>query len=98
MTGWANNATFPPGKNASTVIPPIPSPPGPGIDPIIGVGTPRELVGTDPDIKDAANELNLTAKWVISRGGEYFFSPSIPALKEKFAAQPTESQNESAEL
>ncbi|KAI1339968.1 Dyp-type peroxidase [Xylariaceae sp. FL0016] len=82
---WANTAGFPPGKDKLT--PPVATP---GIDPIIGVGTPRQMVGTDPDPKLSDQELDFTAEWVVSRGGGYFFSPSIPALKSKFAAGPGE--------
>ncbi|KAI1346831.1 hypothetical protein F5Y01DRAFT_319408 [Xylaria sp. FL0043] len=77
---WANSPTFPPKTQAT---PPVPAP---GIDPIIGVGNPRQMVGTSPDVAGANQELNFAAKWVIARGGEYFFSPSIPALKNTFAA------------
>ncbi|KAJ2971030.1 hypothetical protein NUW58_g9531 [Xylaria curta] len=77
---WANNKNFPP-TNASD-----PNVPEPGIDPIIGVGTPREMVGASPDPLKANEKLDFMAKWVIPRGGEYFFSPSIPALKNTFAA------------
>ncbi|TGJ80762.1 dyp-type peroxidase [Xylaria hypoxylon] len=85
---WANNNQFPP-KTAAT--PPVPAP---GIDPIIGVGigTPRQMVGTSPDISKSNQELDFTAKWVIPRGGEYFFSPSISALKNTFAAHSGHSE------
>ncbi|KAK0472318.1 hypothetical protein IW261DRAFT_1424376 [Armillaria novae-zelandiae] len=58
----------------------------PGFDPIIGqagnAGI-RMLSGTDP--ADANDELTLTEEFVVSRGGEYFFTPSINSLKETFA-------------
>ncbi|KAJ8125147.1 dyp-type peroxidase [Lasiodiplodia mahajangana] len=79
---WANNERFPPKANST---PPVPTP---GIDAIIGVGgpgVPRAMVGTDPAA--ATESLDFTAKWVIPRGGEYFFSPSISALKHTFAAR-----------
>lgn len=41
------------------------------------------MVGTDP--KDQGNSLPLPT-WVVPKGGEYFFSPSISALRSKFAA------------
>ncbi|KAI2626232.1 Dyp-type peroxidase [Xylaria nigripes] len=72
---WVNEKRFPPQK---------PSVPEPGIDPIIGVGNPRSMVGSDPDI--ASQVLNFTERWVIPRGGEYFFSPSIAALRNRFAS------------
>ncbi|MGI4812136.1 MAG: hypothetical protein ACRYGG_02160 [Janthinobacterium lividum] len=83
---WANNAAFPPGKNAAPASPVISTPPGPGFDALIGVNTTggeRDLVGTNPAVQ--TTELDLTAKWVIPKGGEYFFSPSISALASKFA-------------
>ncbi|KAI1423342.1 hypothetical protein F5Y12DRAFT_757930 [Xylaria sp. FL1777] len=77
---WANVRTFPPTPAA------VPAVPTPGIDPIIGVGNPRQMVGTSPDITGANQELNFAARWVIPRGGEYFFTPSISAMKNTFAA------------
>ncbi|KAF2964055.1 dyp-type peroxidase [Xylaria multiplex] len=84
---WANASNFPPKGNAT---PPVPFP---GIDPIIGVGNPRQMVGASPDIGASNQVLNFDAKWVIPRGGEYFFSPSIPALRETFAAHPHPSHH-----
>jgi Dyp-type peroxidase family len=83
---WANSSKFPPGKDKLT--PPVPFP---GIDAIIGQvprTTPtaplpiRELVGSNPAAQ--AKELTLHQEWVISKGGEYFFSPSISALRDVF--------------
>lgn len=72
---WVNNTDFIFGKN-----------PKPGFDPIIGqapgAGV-RDVTGTNS--KDAKASLKLPTDWVISKGGEYFFSPSLPALKTKFA-------------
>ena len=34
---------------------------------------------------NTSQPLNLLAQWVNSKGGEYFFSPSIPTLKNVFA-------------
>jgi len=70
--GWANNPKFPPNKPAD-----------PGFDPLIGVGANREIIGTNSH--DPTKQLSLPQDWVVSRGGEYFFSPSIAALKSKFA-------------
>jgi Dyp-type peroxidase family len=62
---WANNLNFPPKPN-------------PGIDPIIGQGT-RTMTGANPENVTAS--LDLVREWVISKGGEYFFAPSITALR-----------------
>lgn len=74
---WANNPGFIFGKNVP-----------PGLDPIIGQTTDggvRVLSGANPDPKKQNDNLSLTAEWVIPKGGEYFFAPSISALKTIFA-------------
>ncbi|ELU39976.1 peroxidase TAP [Rhizoctonia solani AG-1 IA] len=72
---WANAPNFPPAAQKEVEA---------GFDPIIGQknGQSRETLGTS-----AGSQLTLPRDFVISRGGEYFFSPSIKALKTKFAAQ-----------
>lgn len=77
---WANNTTFPPKKGT------------PGFDPIIGQAPdegPRTMSGTNP--YSQTTELPLP-EWVVPKGGEYFFSPSIPALKETFALAESKSE------
>ena len=71
---WAGNANFPPGKNV-----PI------GLDPIIGQkgNAARDMFGFDPD--NQAAELQLPFDFVVPKGGEYFFTPSISALKDTLA-------------
>jgi hypothetical protein len=76
---WANNERFPPGKKEL-----------PGHDPLIGQvvdpdneGT-RSTTGADPDNTSASLNLGLQ-RWVVPRGGEYFFSPSISTLRDVFA-------------
>ncbi|KAF9265671.1 fungal peroxidase [Marasmius fiardii PR-910] len=71
---WADNAKFFFGKT----IPP-------GVDPIIGrdngtvaMDTPRPVSGLDP--LDPLRIFNVRKEFVISRGGEYFFSPSLSAI------------------
>ncbi|KAG6868853.1 hypothetical protein C0993_008982 [Termitomyces sp. T159_Od127] len=86
---WANSANFPPqaanaGVDAGCVD--LVSETSPilsmdRLDPIIGQGK-RTIVGTDPN--DPTKNLSLP-DFVIPRGGEYFFSPSIKGLKETLA-------------
>ena len=73
--GWANNEGFPPRK-----------PIAPGFDPIVGQTNKlalRTMSGSNPNDQNA--QLNLTEQWVGTKGGEYFFAPSIPALRDTFA-------------
>ncbi|KAJ7128313.1 fungal peroxidase [Mycena epipterygia] len=51
-----------------------------GFDPIIGanIGGPRVVNGLDPT--KPARSFTLTTDFVVSRGGEYFFSPSLSAI------------------
>ncbi|KAJ2930780.1 dyp-type peroxidase, partial [Candolleomyces eurysporus] len=76
---WANNPNFPFGEQ---------TPETPGVDPIIGQlrgQTDRgQMSGTNPNTP--ATPVSLNDIWVIPRGGEYFFSPSIKALRETIAA------------
>ena len=41
------------------------------------------MSGTNPKSQKA--EIDLPQEWVVSKGGEYFFTPSLPTLKSKFA-------------
>ncbi|KAI0782337.1 DyP-type peroxidase [Abortiporus biennis] len=74
---WANQETFLSRAGVTK----------PGLDPIIGQSntdpTLREMVGSDPN--NPTNELKFPQEWVVPRGGEYFFSPSIPALRDTIA-------------
>jgi hypothetical protein len=58
---------------------------GVGVDPIIGAlaGAPRVISGLDPT--NAAKTVTLTTDFVVSRGGEYFFSPSLSAIASKLS-------------
>ena len=81
MTGWANDINFPFGKRAVV----------PGFDPIVGQNgadsneklRAREMTGVNPADTNAA--VPLLADWVVPKGGEYFFLPSIAALRDRFA-------------
>ncbi|KAJ7893995.1 fungal peroxidase [Mycena leptocephala] len=68
---WADNANF------------VHS--GVGVDPIIGAlaGAQRVISGLDPT--DFTKQTTLTTDFVVSRGGEYFFSPSLSAIASKLS-------------
>ena len=77
MTGWCNNPAFPFTEQTPEV---------PGLDPLIGQTGNDErglMSGVNPNAPSTT--VALTKEWVVSRGGEYFFSPSIKALKETIA-------------
>jgi len=60
------------------------SQPGAGPDAIIGqpAGVPAAFLGAAPTSKDPAKKPTLTfPRFVEMQGGEYFFAPSIPALR-----------------
>ncbi|PNS15653.1 hypothetical protein CAC42_4105 [Sphaceloma murrayae] len=61
--------------------------PNPGFDPIIGQNADdSDRTMTGAAVGDVGSSLNLGPfEWVVSKGGAYFFTPSIPALKEKFS-------------
>ncbi|KAJ6501275.1 fungal peroxidase [Mycena vulgaris] len=56
-----------------------------GFDPIIGAnkGGPRFVNGLDHT--NPARSITLTTDFVVSRGGEYFFSPSLSAIANKLS-------------
>jgi len=62
---WANNPAFLRGT---------------GVDPIIGAlaGAERNITGLDPAVPSEVT--SLVIDFVVSRGGEYFFSPSLDAI------------------
>jgi len=51
-----------------------------GFDPLIGAaqGAPRVVTGLDPTSNSSS--ITLNTDFVVSRGGEYFFSPSLSAI------------------
>ena len=83
--GWADNNTFPPKPTSAPAGQVI------GIDPIIGQkNVDPALVAVDPTADDRVvigsfpgeekSELTIPQEFVVTRGGEYFFSPSLEAL------------------
>jgi len=73
---WANNQNFPPSSFTSSSSPP-------GLDPLIGQGTPSlSMIGLDPTLPSKSFSWG---PFVIPKGGEYFFSPSISGLKNTIA-------------
>jgi Dyp-type peroxidase family len=70
---WSNTETFPP-KGLLFKS---------GFDPIMGLNgrNPRNMF----DSKAAGKDLKLPINWVVPKGGEYFFAPSIKALGEELA-------------
>ncbi|EJC98213.1 Dyp-type peroxidase [Fomitiporia mediterranea MF3/22] len=76
---WANDVLFPPLK-LNGILPLVP-----GFDPIIGQnnGNDRQMAGLQID--HPAQDTKLPIEFVVSKGGAYFFSPSITALKTKFS-------------
>ncbi|EJD40094.1 DyP-type peroxidase [Auricularia subglabra TFB-10046 SS5] len=74
---WADNAAFPPRKKGPKQV---------GFDPLIGqapAGKDRFAAGLDPNNTNATLSV---PQFVISHGGEYFFSPPISALSGRLAA------------
>lgn len=76
ITDWANNLDFP-AQSA-------------GLDPIIGQVAAgqdvnmREMSGLS--IGNALEEFTFN-RWVKAKGGEYFFVPSIPTLRDVFSQE-----------
>lgn len=88
---WANNPDF----LNRTKLPKD----APGHDALIGVdpkgrGEPRFF--NDPAVGPSRLSLGTTEEdhWVVPRGGEYFFTPSISSLKTFFAKPPPSSHSE----
>ncbi|CAD6446944.1 913b47fc-6338-4745-ad9f-1369fef5f7d1 [Sclerotinia trifoliorum] len=83
-TRWASNHHFPDRKDKFV------GEHGPGIDAIVGQrqdSHPPRSIGL-PDGKDPTEARVVLEQWVIHRGGEYFFSPSIKALKGYLTDDP----------
>ncbi|QRV92073.1 Dye-decolorizing peroxidase msp1 [Ceratobasidium sp. AG-Ba] len=75
--GWANNTHFLKAEKHMTI----------GYDPIIGQGNGLQRERNTAYRQDGSS-IVLPADWVVPRGGEYFFTPSIKALKSVFAGKP----------
>ncbi|KAL0581114.1 dye-decolorizing heme-containing peroxidase [Marasmius crinis-equi] len=77
---WVDNANFFFGKQVP-----------PGVDPVIGstnggttsINNPRNVSGLDP--LDPSRIITIKKDFVISRGGEYFFTPSLSAILDPIA-------------
>jgi hypothetical protein len=65
---WANVPNFPPSKS-----------PQPGFDPVIGQYNGAGTFASGLDVNNPSAIMSLMP-FVVSRGGEYFFSPSISAI------------------
>lgn len=63
---WENNEAFPPGKNID-----------PGVDPINGAKGGSSRTATGLSAADTTKKITMNKDFVVSRGGEYFFAPSI---------------------
>ncbi|KAG9034819.1 hypothetical protein FRB95_012512 [Tulasnella sp. JGI-2019a] len=68
---WANDPTFFP-----THVP------EPGHDPIIGQNGSGARFMNGYNIQNTAQNLTMSQEFVVSRGGEYFFTPSISAIRD----------------
>ncbi|KAJ0109679.1 dyp-type peroxidase family protein [Diaporthe amygdali] len=79
---WANATNFPPDAPPNQL---------PGFDPLIGQVDntvhnegQRSMTGSNPQNVAATLDLGFQV-WVVPKGGEYFFSPSISVLRDTFA-------------
>ncbi|OGM43961.1 hypothetical protein ABOM_008003 [Aspergillus bombycis] len=92
VTRWGSNAKFPEHKDKAHVD-------GPGMDPFIRQRLredhPEDHIslynGTDAT---KTVKVDLGLPWVDARGGEYFFTPSLRALREHFSADTVSAQGE----
>ncbi|KIJ50749.1 hypothetical protein M422DRAFT_245419 [Sphaerobolus stellatus SS14] len=75
---WANNVGFFFGKNVTNGTP--------GWDPIIGANQGQARWTTGLDQTDFKRNITLNNDFIVSRGGEYFFSPPLSALSGALSA------------
>lgn len=79
-SGWASNKEFPVNKMVGD---------SPGLDGFISQGNRSDhkkgwiSLFEKPDQKDAYHVQLGPLNWIDQRGGEYFFTPSIHALRKK---------------
>ena len=80
---WIDNENFPKGgkppAGGSGYTPPSPGVPGDGPDPVVGEGNPGKAVQLHQP--SGTRNVQLTADLVRVTAGEYFFCPSIEAVK-----------------
>ncbi|KAE8376149.1 hypothetical protein BDV26DRAFT_282891 [Aspergillus bertholletiae] len=93
MTRWASNSSFPEYKTKTF-------PDGPGMDPFVNQRLRTDHPEGHISLYDGINA-NRTVKldlgispWVDQKGGEYFFTPSIRALREQFSTENPNAQTE----
>lgn len=73
---------------------------GPGIDAIVGQRLshhPPRSIGL-PDGKNPTEHRMDLDRWVIHKGGEYFFSPSIGAMETYLTAESDYAKPDKAKL
>ncbi|KAF4580675.1 hypothetical protein EYR40_003074 [Pleurotus pulmonarius] len=74
QVSWANNVDFPPLKHNA-----------PGHDPIIGQNSANSVSSSGIDYTHPAHKTDFMS-FVLSRGGEYLYSPSMSAILDPIAA------------
>ncbi|GFF31041.1 dye-decolorizing peroxidase msp1 [Aspergillus udagawae] len=87
-TRWASNHHFPSNKYDAVGLS------GPGIDGIAGqrlAHHPPRNMGLPDGKKPSEARLSLGA-WVTHKGGEYFFAPSLKALREDLSSAPLQAK------
>ncbi|KAE8155286.1 hypothetical protein BDV25DRAFT_135033 [Aspergillus avenaceus] len=94
MTRWASNSSFPEYKTKTF-------PDGPGMDPFVNQRLRHDHPEGHISLYDGANKERTVkvdlgiSPWVDQKGGEYFFTPSLRALREQFSTESLEEQSQS---
>lgn len=85
FAGWASNHHFPDRKHKFV------GGEGPGMDAIVGQRLahhpPRNIGLPDKESEQSRHRMDLD-RWVIHRGGDYFFSPSIDSMRDYITGEP----------